>query len=406
MSMYDHNDYRDEEYRRPRRPQGPNPWAVISVALVLLILGGMLTAVLLNTGTASGFGLRPQNTPETTPYQEGEPATTATPRAQRPAAASSLPEFSSYIADLVDDVADSVVGISNYTQARYFDGETEFVQGSGSGVIISSDGYIVTNYHVVAGAVRVTVLINENEELDAKLVGYDSVMDIALLKIEKTGLTAAPLGDSDAVRTGEFVLTIGSPLGHELAGTVTFGTVSAASRQIAVEEGYSVSMIQTDAAINPGNSGGALLNMNGEVIGINTRKNSGITSSGAVIEGLGFAIPINEAKPLIDELMSTGTVKRPALGISGSLNPYRSQNGTIVYGMEVTDFSEGSKAPEAGMEVGDIIVSVDGQEITSSRNSLLHILYSKKPGDIVEVVVQRGSEKVTLKVELTETAVG
>ncbi|MDR3086241.1 MAG: trypsin-like peptidase domain-containing protein [Christensenellaceae bacterium] len=401
MSMYDHDDYRDEDYRRPRRPQGPNPWAVISVALVLLILGGMLAAVLLNTGGAANGGLSP------TAPAASAPAATATPKPQRPTTdTSTVPEFSSYIADLVEGVADSVVGISNYTQARYFDGETEFVQGSGSGVIISSDGYIVTNYHVVEGAVRVTVLMNENEEVDAELIGYDSVMDIALLKIEKTGLIAAPLGDSDAVRTGEFVLTIGSPLGHELAGTVTFGTVSAASRQIAVEEGYSVSMIQTDAAINPGNSGGALLNMNGEVIGINTRKNSGITSSGAVIEGLGFAIPINEAKPLLDELMLTGTVKRPALGITGSLNPYRSQNGTIVYGMEVTDFSENSKAPEAGMEVGDIIISVDGQEITSSRNSLLHILYSKQPGDVVEVVVQRGSQKVTLKVELTETEIG
>ncbi len=413
MSMYN-NDYNNYNSGNHNGRRGGIGWLVVSVALVMLIVGGMLGAILVRGQNPLEQGdVIESQAPEETDDQEKAPEQKPEETPDVPLDPDfsfddadetlDLPGFSTYVADLVESVQDSVVGISNYTEAMFMDGTTQIAQGSGSGVIISEDGYVVTNYHVISGASKVTVLFNDGEEVDAQVVGYDSVLDIALLKIEKEGLTAAKLGNSDDLRSGEFAVAIGSPLGHELAGTVTFGTISSAKRSLTLSDGYAVEMIQTDAAINPGNSGGALVNMNGELIGINARKTSGMTSDGAVIEGLGFAIPINQVKPVVEELIQTGTIKRPGLGITCRLIQGYNSRYEVIYGMEVVTVTEGSGADKAGLREGDIILELDGEAIQSDTG-MRAWLYSKKVGDVVELTVQRNGEKLTMQVELTEIA--
>lgn len=411
MSMYN-SDYNNNGNNNHRGGMG---WLIVSVALVMLIVGGMFGAILVrgNQSATEDQLIESTTQPEeatTTPSATEEPAEESPNENIDPDfsfpdvdPAETMDAFSTHVADLVSQVEDSVVGISNYTQAMFMDGTAEVAQGSGSGVIISEDGYVVTNYHVISDASKVTVLMHDGEEIEAQVIGYDSVLDIALLKIDRTGLTAAKLGDSDSVRTGEFALAIGSPLGNELAGTVTFGTISAAERELTLSDGYTVEMIQTDAAINPGNSGGALINMNGEVIGINSRKNSGMTSDGAVIEGLGFAIPINQVKPVVEELIQTGTIKRPGLGVTCRLLQGYNSRYEVIYGMEVVEVTEGSGADIAGLQSGDIILELDGEAIQSDT-AMRAWLYSKQIGDVVELTVQRNGEKFTVQVTLTEIA--
>ena len=411
MSMYN-SDYNNNGNNNHRGGMG---WLIVSVALVMLIVGGMFGAILVrgNQSATEDQLIESTTQPEeatatpsaTEESAEESPSTAIDPDFSFPDVdpAETMDAFSTHVADLVSQVEDSVVGIANYTQAMFMDGTAEVAQGSGSGVIISEDGYVVTNYHVISDASKVTVLMHDGEEIEAQVIGYDSVLDIALLKIDRTGLTAAKLGDSDSVRTGEFALAIGSPLGNELAGTVTFGTISAAERELTLSDGYTVEMIQTDAAINPGNSGGALINMNGEVIGINSRKNSGMTSDGAVIEGLGFAIPINQVKPVVEELIQTGTIKRPGLGVTCRLLQGYNSRYEVIYGMEVVEVTEGSGADIAGLQSGDIILELDGEAIQSDT-AMRAWLYSKQIGDVVELTVQRNGEKFTVQVTLTEIA--
>lgn len=413
MSMYN-SDYNSNNGNNNHH-RGGMGWLIVSVALVMLIVGGMFGAILVRGNQSA---TEDQLIESTTQPEEATatPSATEEPAEESPNEnidpdfsfpdvdpAETMDAFSTHVADLVSQVEDSVVGIANYTQAMFMDGTAEVAQGSGSGVIISEDGYVVTNYHVISDASKVTVLMHDGEEIEAQVIGYDSVLDIALLKIDRTGLTAAKLGDSDSVRTGEFALAIGSPLGNELAGTVTFGTISAAERELTLSDGYTVEMIQTDAAINPGNSGGALINMNGEVIGINSRKNSGMTSDGAVIEGLGFAIPINQVKPVVEELIQTGTIKRPGLGVTCRLLQGYNSRYEVIYGMEIVEVTEGSGADIAGLQSGDIILELDGEAIQSDT-AMRAWLYSKQIGDVVELTVQRNGEKFTVQVTLTEIA--
>ena len=210
-------------------------------------------------------------------------------------------------------VGPSVVGINVTYTAQTFFGETE-AEGEGSGIIYSKDGYIITNYHVVEEAInnqkaKVTVILSTGDKLEAKVVGGDSVTDIAVVKVEKTGLTAAEFGDSDAVEVGELAVAIGNPLGQEFAGSVTVGYVSAVNRTMTTE-GSTYNLIQTDAAINSGNSGGPLVSSSGKVVGINTAK---ISATG--VEGMGFSIPINEVLPIVEELITNKKITRPYIGI-------------------------------------------------------------------------------------------
>lgn len=297
----------------------------------------------------------------------------------------------------------SCVGVINKAKVqpqRFFDpfsgryyyyqnpAEGEMVQqGSGSGIIISEDGYIVTNQHVIADATELTVVLNSGEEHKATLVGADEKTDLAVLKINTTGLTPAVLGDSNLAEVGDLAVAIGNPLGQELAGTVTAGVISAVNRKMTVDN-RTYNLIQTDAAINPGNSGGALVNKYGQVIGINSIK---MSQSG--VEGIGFAIAMSEAKPIIDDLMNSGYVSgRTRIGITAT----ESRNGLTVYSVEPD-----SGADKAGIKVGDFIVKADGV-VVNTVNALNEIKEKKSPGDYITLTLIRDGGLVDINVELLE----
>lgn len=277
-------------------------------------------------------------------------------------------------------------------------------QGSGSGVIISSDGYIVTNNHVVGKASEngIRVVLTDKREFHAKLIGTDPNTDIAVIKIDAENLPVASVGNSDDVKVGEWVLAIGNPLG--LNNTVTAGIVSAMGRNIRMGDSYSINnFIQTDAVINPGNSGGALVDMNGFVIGIN----AAIKTNTGFYQGYGFAIPINLAKDVVQELIEKGKVSRGYIGVSIKDLDIKEAKGlglNEAKGVLVQGVQPGSGGDEAGLKIGDIILKVDGNEVNAS-NQLQTIIGSKDPGDVVDLLVYRDGntfdQKVTLKEAIT-----
>lgn len=286
----------------------------------------------------------------------------------------------------------SVVGVSvTYYEQSLF-GQLAEGESEGSGIIYSSDGYIITNYHVIEDAVNsssaaVTITLSDESEYQAEIVGTDDVTDLALLKIEpEEELTPATFADSSNIQVGELAVAIGNPLGQKFAGSVTVGYISALNRDITTD-GRTYNVIQTDAAINPGNSGGALVNSKGEVIGINT-----IKISDDSVEGLGFAIPSNDALKIIEELKVTGKIIRPYVGIYGiDLDEITAQRNRLVEGIYVYQVQEGSPAQEAGIQNGDIIVEFDGQEVKTTQE-LNNIKNQKEIGDSVHVKVYRAGE--------------
>ena len=288
-------------------------------------------------------------------------------------------------AAVIEKVRPSIVGIVQYVNAN---NGIPTINSQGSGIIISEDGYIITNAHVVSGASMITVVLDNDEEYRATLKGLDEQSDLAVIKIEETGLTAAELGDSSETVVGESVIAIGNPGGLDLAGSCTGGMVSGLNRTISSDTtGYAMSYIQTDAAINPGNSGGALVNMYGQVIGINSAK---ISADG--YEGLGFAIPINEAIPIVGDLQQYGYVKnRAKIGISFQLiTEIVSQyyNNTIPAGLLITEIDEECDIATKDIEINDIITKIDGRAI-SSTSAVYSVLQTKKPGDTVRLTVYR-----------------
>ena len=308
------------------------------------------------------------------------------------------------IPDVAEKVGPAVVGIINKATSRsyYNNFQPETIeQGSGSGIIISSDGYIVTNNHVIEGAEALTVILNTGKEYDAVLKGADARTDLALLKIEATSLPFATLGDSTALRVGDLAIAIGNPLGQELAGTVTVGYISALNRSITIDN-KTLTLIQTDAAINPGNSGGALVNEYGEVIGINTAK---ISSN--QLEGLGFAIPTAEARPIIEDLMAAGYVKgRPVIGISGqAISQQQAKMYGLCEGVYVYTMSTNSPAYAAGLKIGDVITQIEGQTVKTVDE--INVIKNKyKPNDVISITVWRNGQTVTVKLVLGEETPG
>jgi len=300
--------------------------------------------------------------------------------------------------DIVAQVFDGVVGINTYV-----DYEGKLVQdGYGSGFVVSSEGYIVTNAHVIRGGDKITVTFSDQQEVDAEVIGADSTLDVAVLKVEKSGLTPLALGNSDPVRVGEFTIAIGNPSGTELAGTTTFGIISATARSIHLD-GRVNNFIQTDAAINPGNSGGPLLNMQGEVIGITSAKNiyAGYDEYGNSIsaEGLGFAIPINAAREIVCQLIENGRVVRPGMGVNvigidaESAEYYGIPEGILVYSV-----TRNGSAHKAGLQVDDIIVEYDGIAATT-QDAFVEYVQALSLGDVLHLTVNRNGE--TVKVDVT-----
>jgi serine protease Do len=274
---------------------------------------------------------------------------------------------------------------------------------SGSGFIVSTDGYILTNNHVVDGASEVTVRLLNRREYKAKVVGRDPNTDVAVIKIDATGLTAAPLGNSDDSRVGEWVLAVGNPLGENLTFTVTQGIVSAKGRALALpgQSQHSIQdFIQTDAAINPGNSGGPLVNVHGEVIGIN----SAIESPTGYNAGYGFAVPINLARAVMSQIIKSGHVERAALGIAvrdAGADDAAYAGLSEIGGVVVQDFGDAtSPAQKAGMQAGDVIIMIDGKPV-SYVAQLQEAIAFRKPGDMVTVeVARKAGQRATLRVPL------
>ena len=355
--------------------------------------GGILANSYLKQDTAAQM---PQTTQETQNAQNDDSssnqaqATLPESVARTDSNALSVSEVAAKVADAVVEISTESVTTSNYMQ-QYV------TEGAGSGVIVSSDGTILTCNHVIEGASKITVRLRSGESYDATVVAADDASDVAILKIEATGLTAAPMGDSDALSVGEQTVVIGNPLGA-LGGSITTGILSASEREITINN-EKMTLLQTDAAINPGNSGGGMFDAYGNLIGIVVAKSSGTT-----IEGLGFAIPINTVKDVYEQLMDNGYVTgRAVLGVTMteqqavSLGSSSSRAYVIV-----TAVSENSPAAEAGIQPGDIILSIDDQEVTSAA-SLKSYIRECSVGDSVQLVLLRGNNTVTVTATLAES---
>ncbi len=285
--------------------------------------------------------------------------------------------------------------------------EPQLAQGFGSGVILSSDGYIVTNNHVVEGAQKIAVQLNDNREFEARLVGADPSTDLAVLKIEEENLPCLRYGDSDALRLGEWVLAVGNPF--NLTSTVTAGIVSAKARNIGINAAeYSIeSFIQTDAAVNPGNSGGALVNQRGELVGINTA----IASRTGSFAGYSFAVPITIVRKVVEDLKEFGEVQRALLGVviaTVNADVAKEYNLEKIEGVYVTDVPEGGAARAAGIRQGDVIIAVGNRRVNTTAE-LQEAVSQFRPGDDVKITVKRNnSEKqftVTLRNKLGDTGI-
>ncbi len=293
----------------------------------------------------------------------------------------------------------STVGITTSVTTNYFGQQTQQA-ASGSGFILTADGYIVTNYHVVEDAESIKVTTYDGNSYEAKLIGYDENNDVAVLKIEAKGLTPVTIGDSDNMNVGDSVVAIGNPLG-ELTFSLTSGAVSALNRNVTIDN-TAMTLIQTDCAINSGNSGGALFNSHGEVIGItNAKYSSSGRNSSATIDNIGFAIPMNSVYGIVTSIIEKGYIDKIYIGVTVSSDSGSRRDGSAgedTQGVVVQGVTKGSPADEAGLEEGDIIMELDGEKITIP--SELSVLIAKHgAGDVVTLTVKRGEE--TLKTEVT-----
>lgn len=311
----------------------------------------------------------------------------------------------SAVEDAVTKVGPAVVTVVNHLQPQQtFGFSTDSATASGSGVIISQDGYLLTNNHVVEGAQSLEVIFRDGQSVSAKLIGTDPFADVAVLKVDGPVPGVAELGNSDLLNPGEAVIAIGSPLG-DFKNTVTVGVVSATGRSIETDNNYKMEdLIQTDAAINHGNSGGPLVNLAGQVVGINTLVIRGNANSSDQAEGLGFAIAANTVKAVSDQLIAKGFVSHPYLGITwGLITPSIAQaNGlTAQWGIYVKDVGQGSPAEQAGLQVGDILTQINGTPLDGDH-PFINTLLNFSVGQQVQLTVMRGQQTLTLKATLGE----
>ena len=294
----------------------------------------------------------------------------------------------------------STVGITTSVTTTNFWGYQTTAAASGSGFIISDDGYIITNQHVIDGAASITVTMYDDTTYEADLVGYDESNDLAVLKIEADGLTPVILGDSDALQVGDSVVAIGNPLG-ELTFSLTSGTVSALNRTVTMSNNVSMDLIQTDCAINSGNSGGALFNLYGEVVGITNAKYSGSSGSGASIDNIGFAIPLNTVRGIVQSLIENGYISKPYIGLSVSDVSEDAQLYGLPQGAAVRALAEDGPAIKAGLQENDIITSVNGEAITTG-NELVKAVADVAVGEEILLTVFRQNETLEITVTVEE----
>ncbi len=294
----------------------------------------------------------------------------------------------------------STVGITTSITTNYFGYQTT-AAAAGSGFILTQDGYILTNYHVVENSNSITVTTYDGTAYDAQLIGYDESNDIAVLKVDATDLTPVVLGDSDTLNVGDTVVAIGNPLG-ELTFSLTTGAVSALNRPVTFSTGTTMNLIQTDCAINSGNSGGALFNLYGEVIGItNAKYSSSGSSSEASIDNIGFAIPIDQVRSIFESIITNGYIVKPYIGVTVSDVSSESQSYGLPQGAAVRSVTENGPAAEAGLQENDIITTVNGETITGS-NDLVKLVTSSSAGDTLELTVYRQGQTLTLTLTVGE----
>jgi serine protease Do len=294
-------------------------------------------------------------------------------------------------------VLPSIVAIKVKSEVTNIFGNKINAQGTGSGIIMDDQGHIVTNNHVVEGANELSVVLMDGSELPAQLIGRDPVSDLAVIKVAEKGLPYAEFGDSDTIEVGELAIALGSPMGTDFASSVTAGIISGLNRQVSIGD-RTMDLIQTDAAINPGNSGGALVNSEGKVIGINVLK-----LSESSVEGMGFSIPINEAKPIIDQLIKNKKIVYPSIGISGStISKEDAKTYALPQGVYVQSVIPYSGAERAGIKQGDIIIEVDGTKVLTIEE-VIGIVTKHKVGDTIKVTITNQYNKNTVvDVTLTE----
>ena len=382
---------------------------IVAIAIVCALVGG------LGGGAAVGMALKGSGSGTTNPDLPVD-SSTLEAQAEEPVEASdeAATAFNNTVIDVTtnsqetamtpqdvyEHYANSVVAISNEGTTTNAFGQVSATASSGSGFIISEDGYIVTNNHVVSGAQTLTVTMTNGEEYEAQIIGADSENDVALIKIDATGLPAVSIGDSDTIEVGQQVCAIGNPLG-ELTNTLTVGYVSALDREIN-ENGIPINMFQTDCAINSGNSGGPIFDMHGNVIGITTAKYSANGfSSGASIEGIGFCIPANDAMDIVSDLLQYGYVKgRASMGITcETISSTVIQYYNLPDGVLVRSVQEGSAADKAGLQEADIISEIDGEDISGVTDLKLK-LKGYEPGDTAKLKVYRSETAETLEISI------
>ncbi|MRX73412.1 PDZ domain-containing protein [Bacillus lacus] len=396
--------YYDEGSERYNRKQKGNRGGYFLAGLTGAVLGGLLIVFALPAMANLNllpYDMRIGNNPD---------GGTGTEQPAGPARNVSV-EVNTAVTDVVDRVSDAVVGVVNIQQAGFWNERGE--AGTGSGVIYKKDGntaFVVTNHHVIEGATQIEISLSNGKRIPAEVLGSDVLTDLAVLQVAGENIERiAEFGDSDTVRPGEPVVAIGNPLGLQFSGSVTQGIISGTERAIPVDSNgdgqvdWNAEVMQTDAAINPGNSGGALINIEGQVIGINSMK---IAQS--AVEGIGLSIPTNLARPIIEDLETFGEVRRPFLGVSmrsfGEVSSYHQQQTLklpeeVTQGVVVLDVTQTSPAGEAGIQQYDVIVELGGDEVTDVID-LRKVLYNHRPGDTISAVFYRGGERQTVEVKL------
>ena len=359
---------------------------VIALALCCSLVGGILGA--------GGVALLGGGKKDSTTILEGERPSSAITVTQIDTSREMTP------AEVYAQNVNSTVGITTSVTTNFWGYQTT-AAASGSGFILTEDGYILTNFHVIEDSNSITVTAYDGTTYDATVVGYDESNDIAVLKVEAEGLTPVVLGDSDDLNVGDTVVAIGNPLG-ELTFSLTSGVVSALDREVTMSSGVTMDLIQTDCAINSGNSGGALFNLYGEVIGITNAKYSGSGSSGqASIDNIGFAIPINSVRNIVESIIENGYIVKPYIGVSVTDVSAETQSYGLPQGAAVKEVTEGSPAEQAGLQVNDIITRVGDTEITCS-DDLVSLVKECQAGDELVMQVYRSGETLELTVTVAE----
>ncbi|MCM3664474.1 S1C family serine protease [Mesobacillus subterraneus] len=396
--------YYDQDYQGRYKPQNGRKGGYFLASLAGTIIGGLLVIFsipLLSNFDVLPYKIEPNNQPAVSEEEQSDSDDN-----DKTATRNVSLDVYSQITKAVDKAGDAVVGITNIQESTSFWGQSQESGGTGSGVVYKKEGdkaYIVTNHHVVADASELEVSLSDGTKIPAKLLGSDIWTDLAVLEVPADQIkVVAEFGNSDKLKPGEPVIAIGNPLGLTFSGSVTQGIISGTERAIPVDinqdgtPDWQAEVLQTDAAINPGNSGGALINIEGQVIGINSMK---IAQN--AVEGIGLSIPINYASPIIDDLEKSGEVKRPFMGVElASVNEISSnhQQNTlklpkeINYGVAIRGVQPDSPAAQAGLQELDVIVEMDGEEIRDVVDLRKHLYNKKKVGDDMQVKYYRNGQ--------------